>query len=110
MKVRLSLALVVAVVGAVLIPGLAAAARSTEKEPCYCPTGPCRVWRHCWSTGHERIREQDETVLLMEHARRRLRDRRLPVRAGVWQAQHAGMHPSCSTSPSSPAANLEGLL
>ena len=39
----------------------------------------------------ERIREQDDTVLLLQqNALAALEIARIPLRAGVWQAQHAG--------------------
>jgi hypothetical protein len=52
----------------------------------------------------ERIREEGDTVLLMEqHALCRLRDHRLPVGAGGLASSTCwAMHPSCSMSPSSP--------
>jgi hypothetical protein len=36
---------------------------------CYCPIGPCGVWRQCWSTSSSRpsrLREEDDTVHLMD--------------------------------------------
>jgi branched-chain amino acid transport system ATP-binding protein len=55
----------------------------------------------------ERIREQDRPP----HGTacpRRARDRRLPVRAGVWQAQHAGRCTKLLDESFVTAANLEG--
>ena len=81
------------------------------KPCCYCPTGPCRIWRQVlvdvisetieFET-IERIREQDDTVLLMEqHALAAFEIADFYVRS-LASATCWAMHPSCSTSPSSP--------